>query len=114
MERYSPVNWTTTWTNSCSGSTGELGYRVRVARFGIYLATIAVDDAGTYGLPPLGRAALRRIKPPGMMVLGQEVQTRVPCIKSSANYWPQVWWCVPVGQEQILASGQTWICAPSR
>lgn len=78
---------------------GELLYRERVARSGIYLATVVIDTAGTYGLAPLDRAALRRVTPRGLMIYGQEVQTRIPSIKSSADYWPQVWWCVPYGLE---------------
>ena len=74
---------------------GELLFKERLARSGIYFATLLVDNAGTYGLPPLDRAALRKVSPSGFMLFGKEVLTRSPSIKSSAEYWPQVWWCVP-------------------
>jgi hypothetical protein len=75
---------------------GELCYRERLTRSGIYLATLLVDDAGSYGLPPLDRAALHRVTPAGLMIHGMEVHTRNASIKAKAEYWPQVWWCVPV------------------
>lgn len=79
--------------------TGEFGYRERIANSGIYLAIVVVDADGTYGLNPLDRAILRRVTPRGLLIAGHEVQTRVPSIKSSADYWPQTWWCVPFGLE---------------
>lgn len=45
--------------------SGEFGYRERITRSGIYLATLVVDISGRYGLPPLDRAALRRVTPKG-------------------------------------------------
>ena len=77
--------------------TGRLLYRERVTGSGIYLATLVIDTDGTYGLPPLDRAALRRITPTGLMIFGKEVHTRIPSIKSSTEYFSQVWWCVPCG-----------------
>jgi hypothetical protein len=79
--------------------SGEFSYRERTTRSGIYLATLVIDTAGKYGLPPLDRAALRRVTPHGMMVFGMEVHARSASIKSSADYWPQAWWCVPYGLE---------------
>lgn len=79
--------------------SGELGYRERVSRSGIYLATLVVDTNGAYGLPPLDRAVLRKVTPKGLLIAGNEVLTRVPSIKSNADWWPQAWWCVPFGLE---------------
>lgn len=76
---------------------GELLYRERVTRSGIFLASLVLDTGGTYALPPLDRADLRRVTPGGLMIAGLEVITRVPSIKSSADWWPQAWWCVPFG-----------------
>lgn len=81
---------------------GELLFRERITRSGIFLATLVLDTGGTYALPPLDRAGLRRVTPGGLMIVGKEVQTRIPSIKSSADYWPQVWWCVPVAR--VLAT----------
>lgn len=78
---------------------GELVYRERIARSGIYLATLLVDQDGTYGLNPLDRAVVRRITDKGLLIAGREVVTRVPSIKSSADYWPQTWWCVLVSRQ---------------
>lgn len=83
----------------CGPVSGEFGFRERTTRSGIYLATLVVDTEGKYGVPPLDRAALRRVTPQGMMVFGKEVHPRSASIKSSADYWPQVWWCVPYGLE---------------
>lgn len=80
---------------------GELLYRERIARSGIVLATLVLDAGGTYALPPLDRAGLRRVTPVGIMIAGLEVMTRVPNIKSSADWWPQAWWCVLAGQDAI-------------
>lgn len=77
--------------------SGEFLYRERIARSGQFLATLVVSTDGTYGLPPLDRAVFRRVTPQGMLVAGKEVLTRVPSIKSNADWWPQSWWCVPYG-----------------
>lgn len=80
---------------------GQLLYRERVARSGIYLATLEIDELGTYGLAPLDRALLRRVAPSSMTLYGQEVHTRGESIKSSTTYWPQVWWCQPASSHAL-------------
>jgi len=82
---------------------GDLLYRERVTRSGIFLATLVLDAGGTYALPPLDRASLRRVTTDGFMISGLEVMTRIPSIKSSADWWPQSWWCVPCGSERAQA-----------
>ncbi len=79
--------------------SGELLYRERVTRSGIYLATLVIDTDGAYGLPPLDRATVRRVTPRGIMIAGNEVTTRIPSIKSGSHSLPQTWWCVPYGLE---------------
>lgn len=75
---------------------GELLYRERLTRSGIYLASLVIDADGNYGLPPLDKAGLRRVTATGLMVYGLEVKTRGPGIKANTSYSPQVWWCEPV------------------
>lgn len=76
---------------------GELRFRERLSRSGIYLATLCITASGKYGLRPLDRAHMHRMTPNGLMIAGREIHTRSESIKSSFTTYPQVWWCVPLG-----------------
>jgi hypothetical protein len=45
-------------------------------------------------LPSLERAAVRRVTANGIVIAGTEIVARRNSNKSSADHWPQTWWCL--------------------
>jgi hypothetical protein len=59
-----------------------------------HLAARLVSDADKLVLPELLHARVRRISANGIVIAGQEVVPRRGNNKSSADFFPQTWWCL--------------------
>ncbi len=76
--------------------TGYLGYRERMARSGIFVATLLKEAQGSaYALPPLDRARLLHVTDQGLLIAGLEVTQRGDGLKGRTERVRQSWWCVP-------------------
>jgi hypothetical protein len=53
-------------------------------------------DSGTLALPSLEHASVTRISKNGIAIAGTEVVARRKSSKSSADFWPQTWWCLVI------------------
>jgi hypothetical protein len=58
------------------------------------LAARLTSDADRLVIPELLHARVRRISANGIVITGQEVVPRRGNNKSSADFWPQTWWCL--------------------
>ena len=58
------------------------------------LAARLASDADKLVLPELLHARVRRISANGIVLAGQEVVPRRGNNKSSADFFPQTWWCL--------------------
>jgi hypothetical protein len=53
-----------------------------------------LEGNGGIALPSLERAQVTRITANGIVITGTEIVARRQGAKSSADYWPQTWWCM--------------------
>lgn len=58
------------------------------------LAARLTTDGDRLVLPELLHARVRRISANGIVITGQEVVPRRTNNRSSADFWPQTWWCL--------------------
>jgi hypothetical protein len=52
------------------------------------------SDSDTLVIPELLHAHVRRISANGIVISGEEIVLRRGNNKSSADFWPQTWWCL--------------------
>jgi hypothetical protein len=55
-----------------------------------------LGDDGSLALPSLEHASITRITRNGIAIAGTEVVARRKSSKSSADFWPQTWWCLVI------------------
>ena len=79
-----------------AGVQGELEVGLWRLRFGRELAAklMSPEDPGTMLLPELLSARVQRITHSGIVIVGTEIVPRRDSRKSSADRYPQGWWCL--------------------